>query len=244
MKMEQNNIEKQIREKLNAREIQPSAQAWDRLDAMLSVAEEKKTKRPFGFLFIAASILVFVTLGLFLFNQKDTEINNQNNVVDTETIVDTVKDPENNNLMPIKTKEQNEVVATVNNESSTHNSTPANTKSIISQKTNTNQNQIIKNKEIEFQNSTDVAQKDLPKIETKKEVVVNKSIKSDEELLADLDNTALKSINSKTTIKVDAKRLLSQVDGEVEHSFREKVYAKANKNYQEIKVALANRNNN
>ena len=42
--MEPNKIEKQFREKLNTREIQPSVQVWDRLDAMLSVAEEKKTK--------------------------------------------------------------------------------------------------------------------------------------------------------------------------------------------------------
>ena len=42
--MEPNKIDNQIREKLNAREIQPSAQAWDRLDAMLTVSEEKKTK--------------------------------------------------------------------------------------------------------------------------------------------------------------------------------------------------------
>ena len=42
--MEPYKIEKQLREKLNKREIQPSAQAWDRLDAMLSVAEEKKNK--------------------------------------------------------------------------------------------------------------------------------------------------------------------------------------------------------
>lgn len=40
--MEQNKLETQIKEKLNSREIQPSEMAWDRLDAMLSVSEEKK----------------------------------------------------------------------------------------------------------------------------------------------------------------------------------------------------------
>ena len=40
--MEPNKFEKQIREQLNSREIQPSKKSWDRLDAMLSVAEEKK----------------------------------------------------------------------------------------------------------------------------------------------------------------------------------------------------------
>jgi hypothetical protein len=47
--MAQNKLENQIKEKLNSREIQPSAQAWDRLDAMLTVAEEKKTQRKLRF---------------------------------------------------------------------------------------------------------------------------------------------------------------------------------------------------
>ena len=48
--------------------------------------------------------------------------------------------------------------------------------------------------------------------------------------------------NSKTLVKVNSNTLLSQVDGELELSFREKVINKVNKNYQTVKVALANRN--
>ena len=76
--MEPNKVETQIKEQLNAREIQPSEMAWDRLDAMLSVAEEKKTIRsPFltsRFIGIAASVLVLVSLGLFFFNQEETVV--------------------------------------------------------------------------------------------------------------------------------------------------------------------------
>ena len=36
--MEPNNFEKQIKERLDAREIQPSEMAWSKLDAMLTVA--------------------------------------------------------------------------------------------------------------------------------------------------------------------------------------------------------------
>lgn len=43
--MESNNIENQIKQKLANREIQPSGQTWDRLDAMLTVAEEKNLKK-------------------------------------------------------------------------------------------------------------------------------------------------------------------------------------------------------
>jgi arsenate reductase-like glutaredoxin family protein len=241
--MEPNNIEKQFREKLNAREIQPSAQAWDRLDAMLSVAEEKKTKRPFGFLFIAASILVFVTLGLFLFNQNNLNIETPNAVVGTETKNETNRNTTNKIQSPIE-EQKKEALVTVEQKSN-------NNKSIINQKTteyqknNVNQNQIIKDKTIEFKNSSDVALKDLPKVMEQKVIMVGRpaSSKSDEILLANLDQTTIKSTNTKSTIKVNAQSLLSQVDGEVEQSFREKVFNRANKNYQEIKVALANRNN-
>ena len=43
-------------------------------------------------------------------------------------------------------------------------------------------------------------------------------------------------------VTVDASYLLSQVDSELELSFREKVIHKVSKNFQTIKVAFANRN--
>ena len=103
----------------------------------------------------------------------------------------------------------------------------------------------IKDKKIEYVITEDVALKDLPKIETRKEIVVQgyNNAKSDEALLARLDKVAKQSTNQKSGVKVDAKSLLSQVDGEVEQTFREKVITKINKNYKEVKVALANRNN-
>jgi hypothetical protein len=250
-----NKIEKQFREKLSSREIQPSAQAWDRLDAMLSVAEEKKTKRSpflsFQFIGIAAGILVLLTVGMFLFNQKSTNIEPQNNVVGTDTKKDTVQNPEKSSPSPIiEQKQENQVV--INQFQSSPEAQPnslersgQNQKTTVNQKTN--ENQIIKDKVIEFQNSTDVALKDLPKIEKRKEIIIeNKkdiNIKSDAVLVADLDKTSKQASNQKSTVKVDAKSLLSQVDGEVECTFRERVLNKMNKNYKEIKVALTNRNN-
>ncbi|MFN3753395.1 hypothetical protein [Flavobacterium sp.] len=247
--MEPNKIEKQFREKLNAREIQPSAQAWDRLDAMLSVAEEKKTRKPYGFLFIAASILVFVTLGLFLFNQNGTEINPANTIVGAETKIDTVQNKTENSQLPIvASQQQNEVVATSDIQPTTNNRQPTTNHQGVSinNQSGTNQNPIInREKPIEFQNSSDVAQKDMPRIMEQTQIVVGKqnTSKSDERLLADLDKSAKQSANQESSLKVDAKSLLSQVDGEVEYTFREKMLQKINKNYQEVKVALANRNN-
>ncbi|MEO5777630.1 MAG: hypothetical protein ABIQ27_12055 [Flavobacterium sp.] len=247
--MGQNKLENQINEKLNSREIQPSAQAWDRLDAMLSVSEEKKTRKPFGFLFIAASITVLLTAGIFFFTQNGTKIQPENNVVTTE-IKDTIQKRVNEIQTPIV--EQNQVVVSPDNKPTTNNQQPTTNNqrvSINNQKMSTNQNQstnpiINRDKEVQSQNNSDVALKNQPVIETKKELTLpNKSIPSDEQLLASLDKTAKQSSEKNAIVKVNAKSLLSQVDGELELTFREKIINKVAKNYKEVKVALANRNN-
>ena len=248
--MEPNKIEKQFRDKLNTREIQPSAQAWDRLDAMLSVTEEKKTMLPFGFLFIAASILVFATLGLFFFTQNSKEIEPTNTIVGTEIKKDTDQKEADKFQEPIIEKPQENTIAinqfqsSPNTQQSSMERSGKNQKATVNKSTNDNQNQINKDKEIEYLFSGDVAIKDIPKISTQREMIVvgNASIKSDEALLADMDKVAKQSTTQKMVVKVDTKRLLSQAEGEVEYTFREKIINKVNKNYQEVKVALANRN--
>ncbi len=249
--MEPNKLENQIAEKLNSREIQPSAQAWDRLDAMLSVSEEKKTRRPFGFLFIAASITVLLTVGLFFFTQNGSQIQPKNDVVTTE-IKDTVQ--KSVNEIPTPIVEQKQVVVSTETQSPNSQTTNNNQrvsinnqKSVIKNQESINQNPLInRDKEIEYLiNSSDIALKDLPKIRTGSQVISggNKEVKSDEALLVDLDNLAKQSTNKQSNVKVDARSLLSQVDGELELTFREKVINKVARNYKEVKVALANRNN-
>ena len=72
--MEPNKFEKDFREKLNQRKIEPSDKAWDRLDAMLSVAEKKQPKKKNNrWLYIAASLVGFLLVGTFFFNQKQSD---------------------------------------------------------------------------------------------------------------------------------------------------------------------------
>jgi hypothetical protein len=258
--MEPNKLEKQLREKLSSREIQPSAQAWDRLDAMLSESEERKTRRPFGFLFIAASITVLLTVGMLFFTQNGTEIQPKNEVVSSET-----KDTIQKKVNEISTPRVENIQEVVSNQPTTDNRQPttnnqrvsistreqssngrSNQKSAIKNQKSSNQNTLInRDKEIEYLiNSSDIALKDLPKIRTGSQVIsgTNKEVISDEELLAGLENLAKQPANKKSNVKVDAKNLLSQVDGELELTFREKVIKKVSKKYKEVKVAIANRN--
>ncbi|WP_177762554.1 hypothetical protein [Flavobacterium sp. I3-2] len=68
-------FEKNIKEKLNERKIQPSPQAWDKLEMLLNEQEVKtKKKSPRTYLFIAASLLAFVSLGTFFFKMNSDNI--------------------------------------------------------------------------------------------------------------------------------------------------------------------------
>jgi len=231
--MAQNKLENQIREKLNSREIQPSAQAWDRLDAMLTVAEEKKTKRSFfsfKYIGIAASVLVFVTLGLFFFNQKNTTIETQNTVVNTEIKKENTEEitPTEQNSILIKEKNTEVAISTKNdnnNQQTTDNRQPITNNSEVSI-INQNQEEIIVNHEVV-----------LPKTEEK--TIKKSTIVDVDELLASVEKDRKKETKiNKSTVKVDAKSMLSEVDTELDLSFRQRVY----KNYKSLKEAVANRN--
>lgn len=242
--MKPNNIENQIREKLNSREIQPSEMSWDRLDAMLSVAEEKKTKRSFGWLYIAASILVFLSVGLFFINQKE-EVSGTDNQIVTKEVENNKEQNDSvitkqNFTNEIVTQQEEQVAETINNKLQIINKKSSESFNQNNQKTGVNPI-IKKEKEIEYQLTEVIAQKDMPRIISQEKIEMPKKVAVNvDDLLASVEKTSKKEANAK--VKVNANSLLSQVDGELEQTFRQKVINRIGKNYQEVKVALANRN--
>ena len=231
-----NNLENQFRDKLNAREIQPSPMAWDRLDAMLTVAENKKPKRKFPFLMIAASFLVFSTLGFLAYHFMLTEITVTNIVVGSDKIKIKIKNEIKNQIInPTEKVEEIKLKNQVNNLASI-----SNTKSKSVQKVS-----------IINQNSSEKYQ---PIVEEEEEVVNfeknskstdNKNINVNAEaLLASVDsNTEIKQQNiTVPKIKVNPSSLLIEVDSELTFEYRDNVFQKINRTYQKVKVALSNRN--
>jgi len=225
--MKPNKIDNQIREKLNAREIQPSAQAWDRLDVMLTVSEEKKPKKGYGWFFVAASTILFFGLGFFLFNSNETtEINNSTPIVTTiNEEIDTV---ETNKINVISVENVKSVL--VQNE--INKSKPArNIKSVET------------NKETKSENVLE------EKITSNSQLPTPNSYKyvSPENLLAEVQTgekviTSDKKISPKTKMKVDANSLLTNVEKELDENYRETTLDKLNRKFQDAKSALANRN--
>lgn len=228
--MEQNKLENEFRNKLNQREITPTENSWDRLDAMLTVAEGKKPTRSYGWIYIAASIIGVAFLGTFFLSQ-----NNQNPTIESnEVVIENSEKVEpiqkNSSILPSNSKLESTVVIS---EMKKVKGNSRDTNSIV-------KNQVVQN------SSSDNFIPIVEKIETKNEIVQlafsNTSDVSIDKMLAEVQ-TISKEGNSKSKIKVNPNTLLTQVDGELELSFREKVINKVNKNYQTVKVALANRNN-
>ncbi|UFH36743.1 hypothetical protein [Flavobacterium acetivorans] len=236
--MEPSKLEKQIKEKLDSREIKPSEMAWDRLDAMLNGVE--KPKRKWSWIYIAASFIGFVFIGTFFFKtyetkkidlnlplvieQKDPEISSEESgIIDEETSV----------LNSIKnTNTAKQVVAQNNKLKTPSNPLKNNNKEGLIINQSKGNNIVI--------NSSD--NKDYQSISRNKYV-------SAEKLLAEVYDTKFEArasdkIIEKTikVISIDPNSLLSNVETELNQSFRESALEKLNKNYNAIKTVLANRN--
>ncbi|RXR29705.1 hypothetical protein EQG68_12615 [Flavobacterium piscinae] len=222
--MEPNNIENQIREKLTQREIQPSAKAWDRLDAMLSV-EEQKPKRNFKWLSIAAIFMGFTLIGIFMMNNENSVKNAipSNPIVlenETKLIEKKVVTEVENKLQVVKEE-----------------------KAIVYQpkKIEKPSTEINPKKDFLLDNHS---KKEEVIVENQSKELTNKYINA-ESLLAEVEKgekAEIKSLSKKATVKVDANSLLSSAEKEVNETFREKAIQSFNKNYQSVKSTLANRN--
>lgn len=236
--MEPNNFEKDFREKLNQRTIEPSNKAWDRLDAMLSIAEEKQPKKNNKrWIYIAASIIGFLLVGTIFFNHKKNVVETPKvNVVSEDNInKDSVTQP-TLNIDTTKTEvaiSEKESIQNGNKKEKKINHNDSEQKLDQSIKNQIAESSVIRKNNQEKQsinNQTSV-------VETSKNESVDQLLNTAEKTVV-----AEHSIKPKSKIKVNASDLLNQVDGELELSFREKVITKVNKNYQTVKVALANRN--
>jgi hypothetical protein len=231
--MKNSVIEEQFKEKLSTREIAPSASSWDRLDAMLTVAEEKP-KRNFKWVYVAASVLGFLLMSTLFFNQNQKET-----VVTNDTIV--VNEPKS---IPEKKESQTKINWVKRIETPKLVEKQLASKEI---KKESDSNSTNTGNEIRVAQKEAIHEEQIPIInqKTEQEIVLQKSkYVNVDELLASVDHPSPKKNSRivKSTLKVNSNELLSQVDGELELSFREKALKVVNQKIKTATVALSNRN--
>ena len=224
--MAQHKIEKQKKSKLNTREIKPSAQAWDRLDAMLTVSENKKSKKGYGRFFVAASVVLFFGLGFFIFNQnEEPKINNSIPVV--TTVDEDIDSIETNKINQISVEKEQPILVQNENNFST---TQTNKKSEGSK-------ELVKGDNVIDEKITSNTQLPTPNFQhpSPEKLLVEVPV-NQKEIPSDKKN----SVTSK--IKIDAASLLSTVEKELDENYKESTLDKLTKKFQDAKSALANRN--
>jgi ABC-type transporter Mla MlaB component len=243
--MGQNNFEKQVKEKLNNREIKPSANSWDRLDAMLTV-EEKPKKKGFFWLNIAASFIVFASIGFYFYNQNE--------------VAEPVKEVRSQKLEAGSEKleagsEKLEVRSQKLEAGSQKLETGSEIAIISDQKTENRKQkieakqQITDNKLLLTTNEQPITNNQQP-ITYNLQPTISKKYTSAEKLLAQISNSKNDSSKSyvqvnrsgKSRINVSSTALLADAEKEIDKTFKETILKKLNKNYQELTTAIAYRN--
>lgn len=230
--MEQNKLETQFKEKLNSREIKTTEMAWDRLNAMLSVAELsdnghlQKPKRKFTWLYIAASFVGFLLISTVFFNQKENTIDIKRNTVVIENLIP--KEGSKTESNSIK-KEPNFSKTILKPETKPLAQTQKNLKNKVKNPTlKTQENGVA-----EIHPTT----RNEPIVEHKNTIPENI-----DNLIASVEKNQI-SGSKNSSVKINPTDLLNQVDGELQVSFREKALSTITQKYKEAKEALVNRNN-
>lgn len=222
--MEPNKFETQIREKISAHEITPNDSSWERIDALLSDKMESKSNRNFIWIPVAASLLI--TIGLFFNTNREEELIIDKDVKAVYNSTDSSKNYTVKKSAEIKvlTQEKRGAISSVN------------------------QSRLVKQNPVkmrigkvndpisQIQDKISLNEKEIgPKTQ-------NALVESEKYNEKESRVSVLKQVPVNDKIKVDANSLLSEVDRELEQTFREKVITKIGKNYQEIKVVLVTRN--
>ncbi len=231
--MEQNSFENQIKEKMENHLITPSNQVWTRLNEMLPVSEEPK--RNYGWMFLAASCIGFISISIFFQKQPDELVDTDKPKISIENkiaprtgnktstsnglgIISDIKNSEKENVKGeaiINQKKNNEVLVLENNE--IKNNSKSNLEDGI---LNVNQKPIVFNEQT--QNSSQLITNDLNSLN---------------------ETSRKKELDAKSNqIRVNANSLLSQVEDELNLTFRQKVIMKIAENYKATKEVLAARN--
>lgn len=233
MKMGQNSFENQIKEKLENRSITPSNEVWSRLNEMLPASE--KPKQNYGWMFLAASCIGFIFIFMY-FNSQTKEF----------VVTDKTKILIENKMAPgteITINSSNGLGVILDKKNSEKEIVKLESK--INQKRN-NEILVLENNGIKNNTKSNLDAGILN--ENQKPIVINQETQNSSELGTNESNS-LKETSQKNDldaksnqIRVNANSLLSQVENELNLTFRQKVVMKIAKNYKATKEVLVARN--
>ncbi|MHA7842642.1 MAG: hypothetical protein ACX93I_04935 [Winogradskyella sp.] len=253
-------FEEQLKDKLEKRSLQPSADSWAKLSKRLD-ADAKKSKNPwFWWMGIAAAVIITLTVVVQTLETNDTE-----EILPIVVEQEAQKDIEKVEESLPKTIEETELASENDEvEDSSDEKDDKKKPEILNYKSITKGNiktQLAVDQKTENSNTKDISytkneQKAIiEEVTIDKAVVVQtlKELNTEKKEVTDREVDSLLKVASKELFKdklqkeasrtVDAKSLLEDVEDEMGQSFRTKVYEVLKDGYQTVKTAVAQRNN-
>ncbi len=247
-------FEDQLKEKLEKRQLNPSEDAWSRLERGLeNQAPEFRSKR-YWWLGIAAGFVGILFL-ITVLNKNEDQIVSPT-IVDTQTETEASNDVlEKQQPNPVITEEivfeenskAEEKVQNTNPEKRHKKSKELANSKIAANVKNESKNEAVLNAEDTM---------DILSFEDQKAIEVAAQIKAMQQnndslneveinaLLAEAQKEIdLKKLYNEATNAVDAEALLESVEFDLDKSFREKVFEALKSSYNTVKTAVAERNN-
>ena len=254
------NLEKNIREKLENRELNPSSDTWKKLEIQLD--KKQPRKKTVSWYYLAASVVTVLIMTSVFLNRNTTEVENKvvienvlqkNDIEMKSEIVSNLPNPstEENSSEEIKTEKRPK-------------QTTKELKQLPSQKESTVDKKIRKSEMLadisKEENSVDTEKSYGNPIKEEERTINAKvdevvaSVKSLQERneqvteaeVEDLLANARRDIQTQRILsnpKVDATVLLNDVEWELEKSFRDKVFDALGEGFNRIRTAVSERNN-
>ena len=261
--MEQNDFERQLKEQFSKRSITPSPESWKRLEEQLN--DVKPVKKINYWLIASVGVVFLIAFSVFkVINYNDyNDIKESPEIVEKDSEVPKTYDKTPNYEDKVKevkspltsTTKQHIVVSTKKEEKKSENT--------LKTVANPEQSKDANNTRLVAIEDTSDLRKQKNTLRADKELIIDAKalevasiiieMRQNNKQVTDAEIEALllkaqREINSqrildKTSGKVDAMALLSDVEEELDQSFKEKVLEAIKVGYRKVKTAVAQRNN-
>jgi len=256
-------FEENIKDKLEQRTIQPSSEGWQKLSERLDAAPKRKSKG-YWWLGIAASFVGLLIVSSILFSKGDGDAINTPVIVNEDpknAADDAVKNPviEEEKIQEIEiTSEEFKELDTILKKElipTNHVITQSTEKKILLVKENVSKEEIvsvvtpqenviatsIEGTKTHEDLKVDEVVGQILKLQKEKSSVTDAEIDA---LLKQAEKELMtQRLYNASTLTVDADVLLSQVETDLEQSFRDRVFDALKSGYKKVKTAVAERNN-
>ncbi|MGI9552551.1 MAG: hypothetical protein ACR2MT_15215 [Aurantibacter sp.] len=257
--MERNKFERQFKEQMQNREIRPSANAWKKISAQLEASKKPKNKGVLWYA-VAASFIGLLIISALFFQSKD-------NLRDADIqVVDTEKEKPNNVQKNLQFERGDEIEEPLNGIETEAVAVEGNSNQEAIQKKNESTQQDF---EAITDKTTILASKETKNAEVKINTLVQDSevridlkiaevlaqvdlLEQNDEAVTDAEidsllRTAQQELMTEGIFKkdnsVDAVALLTEVEDELNQSFRDQIFERLKLGFFKIRTAVADRNN-